>query len=347
MKVIEISHGMLLSYLYVDVLSRKRSHLSSILIKELNSMDSGIMTCNDSHTIIEHQKQKFVFDYGDPVIDYGSYLRYISSVNQSYPHHHALAIVIRTYRRHQFTLVRLIRGLLQQSNYTDGIHFIIVCTEFSSIAFIQKVVRKSYGLFRRTKHPDLFTLEVLNISRSLYDDSSLNPFIARIKTLCDPLHQRLLINKWGLKGKEIKVTCRANNPLHYFLTDLAIQYTLTNYPSCKYLIVTNGDNYYYGAYLKTALPHLISGKFEITLNDWNHRGVIKTVHPSLGNVDLGCSIFSVEFLKRTNMTSLINALPPCPDARDFHTADGHFIDTLVSTKHMRYMLLHNYLFDHN
>ena len=52
------------------------------------------MTCNDSHTIIEHQKQKFVFDYGDPVIDYGSYLRYISSVNDTYAHHTAVRHVM-------------------------------------------------------------------------------------------------------------------------------------------------------------------------------------------------------------------------------------------------------------
>ena len=311
-------------------------------------MDTGIVTCNTTHTVVIHHAKTFVFDYGDHPIDYSAYLPYIVNANQSQAKQpHALAVVIRAYHRHQVSITRLIRGLLQQSNYDEGIHFIIVCTEYASIETIQKAIDQAYGLFRRTKHPHKYTIEVLNTAQRLYEDDTLNPFVSRIKVLCEPLHQLLMINKWGLQSKEIQTTCLANNPLHYFLTDLAIEYLLLHCSSCKYLIVTNGDNYYYGAYLKTALPQLKSGQLDMTLNDWNHRGVIKTAHPSMGNVDLGCSIFSIDFLKRTRRTSLINALPSCPDARDFHSADGHFIETLVSTNHARYALLHNALFDHN
>lgn len=337
----------------IEIVSRNKASIhSDISLRPLNTIDNGIVICNSTHTLVTLRDQHATYSYGVNAIDFRRYLPYISNpTNASLAKKHKTLVVVRTYKGHAISLVRLVRGLLQQSSYIEGLHIVIVCTEYESYKIIADSIlhaSKTFTLAVARRKRD-FTIDVLNVSRQLFTDPVLNPQVARLKLVCEPLQLQVLAYKWRIKQHEVDYSCKIDNPIHYFLTDLAMLFGMTACPTCEYLLITNGDNYYYGAFLSTALQYLAppSHKYDLTLNDWNHRGVIKSVSASLGNVDLGSAVFRIDALKRVNRTSLTNALPGCADARDYYSADGHFIETLTRKDKLRHVLLHNALFDHN
>lgn len=50
-----------------------------------------------------------------------------------------------------------------------------------------------------------------------------------------------------------KSVCEIDNPTHYEITDLAIARLFKSNPELRYLLVTNGDNYYGPSFLSEAV----------------------------------------------------------------------------------------------
>ena len=310
-----------------------------------------LISCNASHTTLVYKNESFSYSFGNSKIDYENFValippvvQYVSS-SSSMP---VFIVIIRTYIGHQLHLIRLLRGLIKQTETRQAIQvkIYILCTEYNSLSPIHQLLTTYMPrLLPSIQRP--FEINLFNFTEPFYLDEDFNPLAKRLQYLCSPPYISVMKARWGLTANEIRRTCAMNNPVHYFLTDLSIHYALRSCENCRYLLITNGDNYYYKSYLMTVLPHIENGRFDMTLSSWNHRGIMKSVlSPSLGQVDLGCAIFSIPLLRSMNSTSLVNSLPSCADARDFYAADGHYIKRLVNMD-ARYKILEHRLFDHN
>ena len=153
----------------------------------------------------------------------------------------------------------------------------------------------------------------------------------------------------------IKRFCEINSPMHYFLTDRALDTALRICMQCVGVIITNADNFYAPTFLST-LAHLLSSfrpftrvpgyaRYDILLTDMVNKGEPVTVETSLGMMDLGGALICATLLRSSNIRFLYS-LPVPTEPQHYHNADFHFIEKLLAYG-ARHYVEHQILFNHN
>jgi hypothetical protein len=151
--------------------------------------------------------------------------------------------------------------------------------------------------------------------------------------------------------------CEINNPLHYHLTDLALQSVLlssssfspssSNSPPLanQYLIITNADNFYSPKFLELTIEKMNLESLDLLLTNMIHLGKAMEVAPELGKMDLGCAVIRLEFLQRHGIT-FVSSLPIPTEPQHWHDADYWLIQKMID-KGARVATLPQILFNHN
>lgn len=146
--------------------------------------------------------------------------------------------------------------------------------------------------------------------------------------------------------KLASIVCRHDNPTHYEITDMAIDYLLKTNPNLRYLLVTNGDDWYSPSFLSDAIklfdydPDNGETKYDAVLTDMVHHQHARKVRPWLGKVDLGASLWRVDYMLSKDMTSFVSVLKKRyknqkgpgfvgPSAKDYYEADGKFVEEAI------------------
>lgn len=130
-----------------------------------------------------------------------------------------------------------------------------------------------------------------------------------------------------------RVVCTIDCPLHYIVTDSALNHMLDRHSDLQSLIVTNADNVYLPRFLRDAVETMQRTKADIVLTDMLHRRKPRRVYPKIGRVDLGAAVISVPFIRSNNL-SFTHALrgdgpKTSPTPLMYYRADGIFIERAV------------------
>lgn len=140
--------------------------------------------------------------------------------------------------------------------------------------------------------------------------------------------------------------CNHDNPTHYEITDIAIDHLLKMNPKLRYLLVTNGDNYYGPSFLSDAIELFDydrdngKTKYDCILTYMVHHRRVRKVRPWMGKVDLGASVWRVDYMLAKDMISFVSVLKRRykdqigpgfvgPSAKDYYEADGKFVEEAI------------------
>jgi hypothetical protein len=231
-----------------------------------------------------------------------------------------LAIIVRTHSSYAVQLMTLILMLEAMNIQEINLLMIIIPTDYESITVIKKslddlTLLKSMGFRVNTK--------VFEAPKSLYDK-----YGALINKLCTPGWKERFL-EMTYKPSDVDRFCNINSPLHYTLVDIALHYVKVNCPTCRMVLTTNADNYYSSRFFTNVIKSF--PEYDVVMSNMISKGEPYTVELRRGRIDLGSYAVSVDFLRKTN-TQFLNSIPIRSQARDYHDADGHFIERLVAYK---------------
>ena len=125
--------------------------------------------------------------------------------------------------------------------------------------------------------------------------------------------------------------CGINSPLHYALVDLVLaELTSQKDGPASHVLVTNADNMYSARFFENLAKELANSSVAA---DYLYSGMVWKgqhfpVKPAIHGLDLGGYVVSLAFLRKNLHISFLNSIPDAPSARDYHDADGHFINQL-------------------
>ncbi len=167
-------------------------------------------------------------------------------------------------------------------------------------------------------------------------------------------HTKLKYGQYHHPGEKIDTVCKGNNLLHYLLTDMTLRYVVDGCrENCehKYVTLTNGDNTYDENFVWKTMEKLEEdGSTDFVMTDYLERGerlVESTTR--VNQMDLGCMVFRLSFLKRLFPRGLIYlASLPTPNAwpDHYYGADGEFIMHVVNNRGARWARVQGALFTH-
>lgn len=244
------------------------------------------------------------------------------------------AVIIRSHERYVKHLMSLLWALDAQT-VADGLYVIVAPTEYDSIEPIEKMLQQSW-----TDLPHV-SVRVLKIDKHQYDDNC-----CVLEKICTPLWRRgKLFRNWSTEA--LDTYCTVNSPLHYFVTDRALDQVRRECMFCEFLLVTNADNYYSPDFLLKTSHLLTTSRTDLVMTDMLHRGQKIETKVESGYMDLGCvlSRFGI-FLgaKNLDFTSL---LPENAEPQDWHDADFWLVYHLMNKHGKRLSYIRETMFVHN
>lgn len=147
-----------------------------------------------------------------------------------------------------------------------------------------------------------------------------------LKTLCSGHYLQRLTDEYS--AGEISRYCKIDSPKHYFLVDLTIEWLRRQCKFCRYMLVTNGDNFYSYQFFSQIARHAIDNPdviyFDFVEKNWAlYNAVLRR-----SGTDLGAYLVTFDLLKSHNL-SFLGSLPTRVTARHYHDADGYFIESVL------------------
>jgi hypothetical protein len=225
---------------------------------------------------------------------------------------------------------------LESQSYSNGIYVLVLPTEKKSSEKLRNNINNMWHMHSKI---------VVNTELLQLPDTEYDKYCCMLESICTNDWRKKLI-QGGWSEETTKRYCAVNTPLHYHLTDIAISHVILNCPSCKYITITNADNYYSPDFLENALETMESDPYhDVTLTNMIHRGQPMAVKPENGHMDLGCAVVNINFLKSKNI-SFVSSLPIPTEPQHWHDADFWFVDT-IRREGGSYGIIDKYLFVHN
>jgi hypothetical protein len=223
------------------------------------------------------------------------------------------------------------------------LHLLILPTELPSLTSLAKFLQDHWD--PSVIENKFFDLNFLDLSPEIFKEHCCD-----LQPLCNPSwHQQKLSEGYPLTA--LTRYCEINNPLHYHLTDLALQSVLLSssltspHLANQFLIITNADNFYSPKFLELTIEKMNSESLDLLLTNMIHLGQAMDVAPELGKMDLGCAVIRLEFLQRHGIT-FVSSLPIPTEPQHWHDADYWLIQKMID-QGARVATLSQILFNHN
>ena len=261
----------------------------------------------------------------------------------------SIAIIVRAHENYAHQLMALI-WMFESQNYPGDIFILVIPTEYESIEYLSKLLSQNWkDVDAATWRRKGVFIKILNLPRSYYER-----YCCLLTSLCtDEWRKRKM--KENFSERTLRRYCEINSPMHYFLTDIAVDAVLHICNECAGLVITNADNFYSPTYLaKTA--HMLSSfrpfifsssepQYDIILTDMVHLGQPVTTEASLGKMDLGGVLLSVPLIHSSKIRFL-TSLPIPTEPQHYHDADFHFVKKLLEYGG-KHIVVHQTLYTHN
>lgn len=231
-----------------------------------------------------------------------------------------LVVIIRVHSGYYRQLIAMLAALDVVSGQTRlKVSALVLPLDFKSAQNLRPLVQK---------HQSIDTLvEFIDLPEQVYIK-----FDTELSVLCSGKHLSTLQRRH--KPILANRVCEINSPLHYALVDLALAAVVKTQSNVHaYLLVTNADNLYSTNFftpLSSILNDSSSLPPDLVYSDWINKGeVFVDASPGRHALDLGGYLFRVGFLQSHSQLSFLNSLPDNPSARDYHDADGHFVNAVM------------------
>jgi hypothetical protein len=244
------------------------------------------------------------------------------------------AVIIRSHAGYIKQLMTLLWALEGQTA-DGGIYVIIAPTEFSSIEPIKSALQLHW--------PDdsQLSVHVLSMDSNQYDEHC-----CLLDSICTSDWKRgKLLRNWSTES--LTTYCTTNSPLHYFITDSALDKVRSECPFCGYLLVTNADNYYSPDFLKKSSNLMNVARVDIVVADMLHRGHQIEARVESGFMDLGGVLCKLSIFFGSPKLSFSSLLPENAEPQDWHDADFWMVYNLQNKFGRRVEFLRETLFVHN
>lgn len=244
------------------------------------------------------------------------------------------AVIIRSHAGYMKHLMALLWAIDAQS-VKDSVYVIIAPTEFGSIEPIEQLLQEEW-----TDRPHV-NVRVLKLEKQQYDEHC-----CLLESICTPLWRKgKLMRNWSTDA--LDTYCGVNSPLHYFVTDSALNKVRQDCIFCEFLLVTNADNYYSPDFLSKASQHLISTRADVVLTDIVHHGHALESRVEVGHLDLGCVLTRFNIFLGPDKLNFTAMLPHDAEPQDWHDADFWMVYHLQTLYNRRIVFLRETLFVHN
>jgi len=256
-----------------------------------------------------------------------------------------VVFIVRTYSKFVDSTTRLLRGLQAQEG-NNSISSIILSTDLNSTFVLRSKVQSLWSNPSNKRPAQVYFHDV---AASIYDDNC-----CQVQTVCSDLpyssswhaYARTKFGHYKHFDEKMATFCRGNNLLHYVLTDIALKYVLDSCVSCKYIVITNGDNAYDPRFVTKVVEAMADPSLDMVLTDYLERGtqVVKS-QVKLNQMDLGALAFRVSSLRKYGLLYL-DTLPIVAWPSDYYAADGEFVNFLVHFKGAKVGKVNKVLFTH-
>ena len=144
----------------------------------------------------------------------------------------------------------------------------------------------------------------------------------------------------------IRDSCEINSYFHYLLTDIILKTIEQSFYNIKYILITNADNQYSNTFLPDVINEFNQSSSHLVFSKWIAKGYKrKETICKLGKVDLGGFVLDLNFMRGKNLTFL-GSLPVNPTAKNYHDADGHFIEKVCSIHSIRISRINKIIYYH-
>ena len=258
-----------------------------------------------------------------------------------------VAVLIRAHDSYAIKLINLL-WCLEAQDYPFEIYALILPTEYNSI----KTLKRRLNLDWKNSiegHKKKVTAQLLDLTERHYLDHC-----CELDKICTAeWRKRKLKERWS--SDSLQRYCSANNPLHYYLADIALGILLSSCSTCNGLFITNADNSYAPSFISRTVTYLspsaemnVSRKndslYELVLVDMLSNGKSLHVVPRLSKMDLGCVMISFSFLNNTQ-SKFLSSLPVPAEPQDYHNADYWFVRHMMNLG-ARLHVIHEVLFNH-
>jgi hypothetical protein len=249
----------------------------------------------------------------------------------------SVAFIIRSHGGYANSLMSLLWSFEAQFRDTN-ILALVLPTEFEATQVLHNHMQRHWTNYFKGSGKVLST-KLMSISQQEYDDHCCH-----LQSICvDEWRHKLMNGGWTEDA--VNRYCEVNSPLHYYLTDRAISWVLSNCSTCEYVVVTNADNSYTPDYLLKSIASMEANHHDIVLVDMLHRGKAMQVYPENGKLDLGCALIRTDFLRR-NGISFLSSLPQPAEPQHYHDADYWMINNCINHK-ASVGYIREVLFNHN
>ena len=244
------------------------------------------------------------------------------------------AVIIRCHSGYAKHLLSLLWALEAQT-VDDGIYVIIAPTEYESADLIDSTIQ------RKWPSDSKISVRVLQLEKEKYDEHC-----CLLKEICTPeWRKEKLLRKWS--SEALETYCTVNSPLHYFVTDSALEQAKRECVFCEYLVVTNADNYYSPDFFWKTSQLMDRSKTDIVLTNMLHRGMpVETIVAS-GAMDLGCVLSKFSIFLGSQKLGFAKLVPENAEPQDWHDADFWMVHTLQNKYNRKVSFLRETLFVHN
>ena len=252
-------------------------------------------------------------------------------------------VIIRSHYGYRHQLFSLLYSFLSQSIPISYLHMLILPTDLPSLTSLSQYLDQHWD--HSIIKNQFFNIQFMNLSSHLFDK-----YCCQLQSLCNPswYHKKL---SDGYPHTALTRYCEINNPLHYHLTDLALESVLhsslllSNNLTYQFLIVTNADNFYSPKFLELTIQKMNLENLDLLLTNMIHLGNPMEVAPELGKMDLGCAIIRLEFLQKHEIR-FVSSLPIPTEPQHWHDADYWLIHKMIDSG-ARVATLPQFLFNHN
>lgn len=254
-------------------------------------------------------------------------------------------IIIRSHYGYRHQLFSLLYSFLSQSIPMSSLHLFILPTDLPSLTSLSEYLDQHWD--QSIIKNQFFYIQFMNLSSQIFQQ-----YCCQLQSLCNPLWVSKKLSD-GYPLTALTRYCEINNPLHYHLTDLALESVLSSSLSTssnknltyQFLIITNADNFYSPKFLELTIEKMNLDNLDLLLTNMIHLGKPMEVAPELGKMDLGCAIIRLEFLYQHGIT-FVSSLPIPTEPQHWHDADYWLIQKMIDHG-ARVDTLPQFLFNHN
>jgi len=245
-----------------------------------------------------------------------------------------LVLLVRVYSQFSNHLLSMLFSL-EASTPNLKVQVLLIPTDNESVDSIKQVIVNQWyidSVHRR-----------ISVSLVQFPPWIYKHYGSYIETLCTDSwkNKALRLYHAGFIGR----FCNVNSPLHYLLVDIVLEYVKAKMkPSPYWIVITNADNYYFPNFFGH-LKEWKDSKIDVLMVNMIHNGILFPTSFKKSSTDLGAYAVKSNFLIKTNV-SFLSSLPVRSNAINYHEADGHFLENVLSLNAMTHKI-DDYNFAHN